>query len=80
MDHHKELMDAMKLLKICNTLEGYTADLLCVLEQKQRLERKSQHEKWNGRIDSFVAKAGNDERIKEALNPFRKLIEIVYGD
>lgn len=80
MDHYKELIDAMNLLKVCNTLEGYTASLLSIVEQNQRLERKSQHEKWNRMIDDLVAKAGNDERIKEALKPFRNLIEIIYRD
>ena len=80
MEHHKELMDAMKLLDICKVLEGYTAGLLSCIGDKQKRQRKKQHDEWIGRIDGLVAKSGNDERVKEALKPMVDLIEMVYGD
>lgn len=43
MEHHKELMDTMKLLNICKVLEGYTVGLLSCIDDKQKRERKKQH-------------------------------------
>lgn len=80
MEHHKELMDAMKLFKICKALEGYTAGLLLCINDKQKRERKKQHDEWKELIKGLVAKTGNDERVKEALKPMIDLIDMVYSD
>jgi len=80
MEHHKELMDVMKLLKICKVLEGYTAGLFLCINDKQKRERKKQHDEWKGMIKGLVAKTGNDERVKEALKPMIDLIDMVYSD
>lgn len=80
MEHHKELMDAMKLLKICKVLEGYIVDLLFCINDKQEQERKKQHDEWMGKLDELVARSGNDERMRESLNSMRELINQIYGD
>ena len=80
MEHHKELMDTMKLLNICKVLEGYTVGLLSCIDDKHKRERKKQHDEWIEMIDGLVAKSGNDERVKESLKPMIDLIEMVYGD
>ncbi len=53
MAHHKELMDAMKLLNICKTLDGYTVDLLSIINEKQKQETKRQQDEWMDMIDGF---------------------------
>lgn len=75
MEHHKELMNALKLLNICELLEGYTVGLLSCIDDKQKRDRKKQHNEWIGMIDGLVAKSGNDERVKEALKPMIDLIK-----
>ena len=80
MEHHKELMDTMRLLNICKVLEGYTVGLLSCIDEKQKRERKKQHDEWIEIIDGLVAKSGNDERVKESFKPMIDLIEMVYGD
>ena len=79
MEHYQELMDAMKLLRICKELETYAVNLLYCINERQRKERKRQYDEWMARIDGLV-KLGNDERTHEALKPMKNLIETVYGD
>lgn len=80
MEHHKELMEAMKLLGICKVLDTYTAKLLYCINEGQKKERKRQYDEWIAKIDGLVAKLCNDERTHEALKPMKNLIEKVYGD
>lgn len=56
MVHHKELMDAMKLLNICKTLDGYTVGLLSIINEKQKQETKRQQDEWTDMIDGFLPK------------------------
>lgn len=78
MEHHKELMDAMKLLKICKVLDGYTVGLLFSVLEKKKQETKRQQDEWMGIIDNFSAKVGDNEKSKEVLMSIRKLIEKMY--
>ena len=80
MEHHKELIDAMKLLSVCSDLEGYTTRSLYCINEEQEQERKKRLIEWNDRIEGLVSKTGNNERVKEALKPLRDLVEMVYGD
>lgn len=80
MVHLKELMDAMRLLRICKTLDDYMLSLLSYMDSKQRQEKQKQYNEWKGKIDGLVAKTGNDKRVIEVLKPMRKLIDIVFGD
>lgn len=80
MVHLKELMDAMRLLRICKTLDDYMLSLLSYMDSKQRQERQKQYNEWKVKIDGLVAKTGNDKRVIEVLKPMRKLIDIVFGD
>ena len=80
MEHHKELMDAMSLLKICNVLEGYTTGLLFCMNDTHKKKKQKQYDDWMRLINGLVTKSGNDERVKEALKPMRDLIDTVYGD
>lgn len=80
MEHHKELMDATKLLQVCKTLVGYTTGLLFCMDEKQKQERKIRHDEWMGKLDELVARSGNDERIRESLNSMQELINQIYGD
>lgn len=80
MEHHKELMDAMKLLKICKVLEDYTTGLLFCIHDTHKNKQKRQYDEWKGGIDGLIAKTGNDEGVKEALKPLRDLVDVVYGD
>lgn len=80
MEHHKELMDAMRLLKICADLEGYTMRLLYCIDGKQKQERKRRLVEWTGKIDGLATKVSKDDRAKETLQSMRELVEKVYGD
>lgn len=80
MVHHKELMDAMKLLQVCKALVGYTTGLLFCMDEKQKQERKIRHDEWMGKLDELVARSGNDERMRESLNSMQELINQIYGD
>ncbi|MBO6030461.1 MAG: hypothetical protein J6Q22_03225 [Prevotella sp.] len=80
MEHPKEMIDAMKLLKNCKALETYTAGLLYCIDGKQKLKKKTQHDRWTEMMDRLVDKAGKDEKVKEALTSMRDLIDHVYGD
>ena len=80
MVHHKELMDAMKLLQVCKALVGYTTGLLFCMDEKQKQERKIRHDEWMGKLDELVARSGNDERMRESLNSMQGLINQFYGD
>ena len=80
MVHHKELMDAMKLLQVCKALVGYTTGLLFCMDEKQKQERKIRHDEWMGKLDELVARSGNDERMRESLNSIQGLINQFYGD
>lgn len=80
MEHHKELMDATKLLQVCKTLVGYTTGLLFCMDEKQKQERKIRHDEWMGKLDELVARYGNDERMRESLNSMQGLINQIYGD
>ena len=80
MEHHKELMDAMKLLQVCKALVGYTTGLLFCMDEKQKQERKIRHDEWMGKLDELVARSGNDERMRESLNSMQELINQIYGD
>lgn len=80
MVHHKELMDAMKLLQVCKALVGYTTGLLFCMDEKQKQERKIRHDEWMGKLDELVARSGNDERMRESLNSMQELIDQIYGD
>lgn len=80
MEHHKELMDATKLLQVCKTLVGYTTGLLFCMDEKQKQERKIRHDEWMGKLDELVARSGNDERMRESLNSMQGLINQIYGD
>lgn len=80
MVHHKELMDAMKLLQVCKALVGYTTGLLFCMDEKQKQERKIRHDEWMGKLDELVARSGNDERMRESLNSMQGLINQIYGD
>lgn len=80
MEHHKELIDAMKLLNICSDLEGYTAKSLYCIRKDQKQKRKRRLTEWNDMIEDLVSKAGNDERVSEALKPLRDLVETDYDD
>jgi len=80
MEHHKELMDAMKLLQVCKTLVEYTTGLLFCMDEKQKQERKRRHDEWMGKLDELVARSGNDERMRESLNSMQGLINQIYGD
>lgn len=66
MEHHKELMDAMKLLQVCKSLVGYTTGLLFCMDEKQKQERKRRRDEWMGKLDELVARSGNDERMRES--------------
>ena len=80
MEHHKELMDATKLLQVCKVLVGYTTGLLFCMDEKQKQERKIRHDEWMGKLDELVARSGNDERMRESLNSMQGLINQIYGD
>lgn len=80
MEHHKELMDAMKLLQVCKILVEYTTGLLFCMDEKQKQERKRRHDEWMGKLDELVARSGNDERMRESLNSMQDLINQIYGD
>ena len=80
MEHHKELVDAMKLLQVCKALIGYTTGLLFCMDEEQKQERKIWHDEWMGKLDELVARSGNDERMRESLNSMRELINQIYGD
>lgn len=80
MKHHTELMDAMKLLNVCKSLEAYTVKLLYCINENQKKERKRQYDEWMAKIDGFTSKAGHDMQVAEALRPLRELIGMVYGD
>ena len=80
MEHHKELMDAIKLLNICKVLEGYTVGLLFCIDDTRKKKQQKQHDEWKDLIDGVVTKAGNDEGVKEALKPLRDLVNSVYVD
>ena len=80
MEHHKELMDAMKLLKICKVLDGYTVGLLFCINDKQKQERKKRYDEWKGMIDKLEAKIGNNEKSDAVLKPMRDFIDKICGD
>lgn len=80
MEHHKELMDAMALLKICKVLEGYTIGLLFCMDDNRKKKKQKQYDEWKGMINGLIAKSGNDEGMKEALKPLRDLVDTVYGE
>ncbi len=80
MEHHTELMEAMKLLNVCKSMETYTVKLLCCMNENQKKERKRQYDEWMSKIDEFTSKAGHDMQVAEALRPLRELISMVYGD
>lgn len=80
MEHHKELIEAMKLLNICSDIEVYTTRSLYCIGEEQKQERKKRLVEWNDRIEGLVSDTGDNERVKEALKPLRDLVEMVYGD
>lgn len=80
MKHHKELVDTMRLLKICKVLEGYTAGLLFCIDDTRKKRMQKQYDEWKGMIDGLVFKAGNDESAKESVKPLMDLIDLLYGD
>jgi len=80
MEHHTELMEAMKLLNVCKSLETYTVKLLGCINERQKKERKRQYDEWMAKIDGLTSKVGHDIQMAEALKPLRELIGMVYGD
>ena len=80
MEHHTELMEAMKLLNVCKSLEAYTVNLLCRINENQKKEKKRQYDEWMAKIDGLTSKAGHDTQMAEVLKPLRELIGMVYGD
>lgn len=78
MEHYKELMDAMQLLKICKALETYIADLLHCIDDGQRKLRKKKHDEWKVMINGLKAKVG--DRMETMLKPMMDLIDEVYGE
>ena len=80
MEHPKELIDAMKLLNVCNALETYTAGLLFCINGQEKQVREQRRDKWEGMINELIAQNGNDERVKEVLTPLRDLIDTICGD
>ena len=79
MVHYKELTDAVKLLNVCKTLEGYTLRLLSCIDKKQKQETKQKHDEWMGMIEDLAAKMGNDDQTQKVLEPFKSLVDKVYG-
>lgn len=79
MVHYKELTDAVKLLNVCKTLEGYTCRLLSCIDEKQKQETKKKHDEWIEIIDGLAAKMGNNENSQKVLEPLKNLVDMVYG-
>ena len=80
MVHYQELTESLELLNVCKEIEQYAAGMLFCMNEKQKQERKRQHDEWIGLLDGLAVKAGNNEGVKEALKPMRELIEKFYGD
>lgn len=80
MVHHKELMNAMKLLNICKVLESYTTDLLFCINDTQKKKQKRQYDEWKSLIDCLVTKVGNDKDVKDVVKSLRDFIETIYGE
>lgn len=80
MQHYKELTGALDLINICKLLEGYTLKLRCNLDKKQKQETKRKYNEWMAMIDGLASKIDNDNQAKVALEHFRNLVEMVYGE
>ena len=79
MVHYKELTDAVKLLNVCKTLEGYTIRLPSCIDERQKQKTKQKHDEWLGMIEDLAAKMGNDENAQKTMESLRSLVDMLYG-
>lgn len=79
MEHHKELIAAEKLLKVCKVLDVYTSDLLLYIDEKQKHEQKKRYDRWMVMIDGLEVKSGNNDKVKKMMKPLRELIDKIYN-
>ncbi len=80
MVHHQELTESLELLNVCKELEKLTTGLLLCMDEKQKQERKRQHDEWMGLLDGIAVKAGNDKGFEETLKPMREFIDTMFED